>query len=475
MDVMNTTDSTERSTPEPEAASGTGTPPPPGGSQSQSLGGFFDTVRGLGITRAHDRWIGGVCSGLAKRLNVDPLIIRAAAIALLILGIGFVAYLIGWALLPDQDGSILAEDGIRKGDGWGIAILVVIAISVFGTGPWFGSGGRWFGLVLAIGFVAVLWYWLDQRGKSGAGGSPATGAPGVMHPPPASPAGSPTEHPGSTSGQPVWPTGETGYTGYEPPPTGGEHAGAPRGAYQASSAGSRPRPKRAGLAGLLLVLGATAIGYGIAMSLTGTVFAGLIGATAGAGLATILLGALGRRSVLSSLVSLGLAATLVGAWGADHVPQGGFGEALWRPTTAGTADSDGVRHQNYSWSFGSATLDLRGLEEGNHPDVIDASVSFGPLVIYVPEDLPTRIEATAYLGAINLEGDGESSVSESLGGTRVSQTYVFGEDEHEITVNASARFGVVRIITGVDPSLRNAAMNNPAMDNPAMNNSDRGR
>jgi len=45
--------------------------------------------------------IGGVCGGLGEYLNVDPTILRVVAVLLIFAdGIGLLAYLIGWLLVP---------------------------------------------------------------------------------------------------------------------------------------------------------------------------------------------------------------------------------------------------------------------------------------------------------------------------------------------------------------------------------------
>lgn len=50
----------------------------------------------------NDRVLGGICAGIAARLGLDPLLVRAAtAVLALITGGGVaVAYLLAWALIP---------------------------------------------------------------------------------------------------------------------------------------------------------------------------------------------------------------------------------------------------------------------------------------------------------------------------------------------------------------------------------------
>ena len=54
---------------------------------------------------ANDKFIGGVCSGIAAYLNVDPAIVRIlfAIITFGGFGLGFVAYILLWIILPEKD------------------------------------------------------------------------------------------------------------------------------------------------------------------------------------------------------------------------------------------------------------------------------------------------------------------------------------------------------------------------------------
>jgi phage shock protein C len=51
-----------------------------------------------------DRMLGGVCGGIARHLDVDPVIVRIATVALVCaVGAGAVAYLAAWILMPLDD------------------------------------------------------------------------------------------------------------------------------------------------------------------------------------------------------------------------------------------------------------------------------------------------------------------------------------------------------------------------------------
>ncbi len=48
-----------------------------------------------------DRMIGGVCAGLAAYTNIDPVIMRLIFVVLLFMGIGALAYIILWIVVPE--------------------------------------------------------------------------------------------------------------------------------------------------------------------------------------------------------------------------------------------------------------------------------------------------------------------------------------------------------------------------------------
>jgi phage shock protein PspC (stress-responsive transcriptional regulator) len=54
--------------------------------------------------------VAGVAAGLARRLNLDPLVVRAAFIVLTFVGgLGASLYGLGWLFLPQPDGRIHAQ------------------------------------------------------------------------------------------------------------------------------------------------------------------------------------------------------------------------------------------------------------------------------------------------------------------------------------------------------------------------------
>ena len=68
------------------------------------------------ITRSRDdRMLGGVCGGIARHLDVDPVIVRIATVALVCaVGAGAVAYLAAWILMPlDEQSAAPMPSGPR--------------------------------------------------------------------------------------------------------------------------------------------------------------------------------------------------------------------------------------------------------------------------------------------------------------------------------------------------------------------------
>jgi len=64
------------------------------------------------LTRSRtDKFVGGVCGGLAKSLGMDASIVRIIVVLLAIFTqIGWIAYLVLWAVLPQEGGGPTGVD-----------------------------------------------------------------------------------------------------------------------------------------------------------------------------------------------------------------------------------------------------------------------------------------------------------------------------------------------------------------------------
>lgn len=50
-----------------------------------------------------DRVLGGVCAGIGNYFNLDPVLVRVAwVVGFFAAGIGFLAYLIAWIIIPEE-------------------------------------------------------------------------------------------------------------------------------------------------------------------------------------------------------------------------------------------------------------------------------------------------------------------------------------------------------------------------------------
>lgn len=113
--------------------------PQPGPQKNKTSRRFFTWVRSSGLVRGDDRWVGGVCSGIALRLGWSPALVRALVIVCtLFFGFGAALYALGWFLMPDvRDGHILAEDLIAGQWDWnclGCFLFLAVAIVIPGAG-----------------------------------------------------------------------------------------------------------------------------------------------------------------------------------------------------------------------------------------------------------------------------------------------------------------------------------------------------
>ena len=107
-----------------------------------------------------DRVIGGVCGGLGRYLEVDPVLLRIAAVALALSGgLGVLAYIIAWIVIPEETGDepVLVQGRDNR---HGLALVVGAALVALGglllvqqMVPWFGAAFFW--PVVVVGDAVV--------------------------------------------------------------------------------------------------------------------------------------------------------------------------------------------------------------------------------------------------------------------------------------------------------------------------------
>lgn len=63
----------------------------------------------------NDKYIAGVCGGLAKYFNVDPVVVRIIAVLSVFLhGIGLIAYIIAWIVVPLEPSKLVVKKSKKK-------------------------------------------------------------------------------------------------------------------------------------------------------------------------------------------------------------------------------------------------------------------------------------------------------------------------------------------------------------------------
>ncbi|MFR9794429.1 PspC domain-containing protein [Streptomyces sp. MS06] len=418
-------------------AEGSGAPGPgarsPGGAAPAE-----EATRPPGFRRERQgKLLAGVCSGLGRQCDMDPVIFRITLAVLSATGgIGLIFYGFTWLLVP-YDGEREEENEVRKiltGRVDGQALTAVL-FALVGCGVFLSMLNN--GTVLTFAVVVSLLlagagYWSQRRGAPDPdllSAQAAADAPPEAKAPPA-PAAYPSwwRDPIVKDGTHV---GGTGYlwgpqdsrdrdiaaavnlslTGHEG--HGGRTSGEGAvGAAQAPPARARePEPRGPRWIGgwvFLLALLAGGLGTGLTWQrhpLGSSLQTGLSCALLAFGLGiafSAFLGRTGAGSVFLALVTAGLlaASTALPANIGTH-----WTRTTWRPATvAGVQDT-------YDLGTGVGTLDLSGLELGEGQTLATrAEVGVGRLRVVVPRDVTVRVSIDVGIGDIRLPGEESKDV-----------------------------------------------------------------
>ncbi|MEP7082157.1 MAG: PspC domain-containing protein [Chloroflexota bacterium] len=353
--------------------------------------------------RATDRVIGGVAAGIADYFNVDPLLIRAAFVGLMIFGgAGLVLYVGAWLLIPvegEDDSvaeSVLHRLGMRRGS---LATsLVLIALLLFIAFVALPSQGGYVGVdpgyyisgpVLLIAAMVVLGVLLLRRGGSRADAAVA---------------------------QPA-----------------GAAAPALRAERTVVVRAPRVRVPRGPLG--WYTLAAALLGIGLLAlvdnatdaTVTPGQFFGLTLAIVGIGLVVGSWWGNARLLILPALLVLPV------AWAASYVTvplEGGTGDQWFSPVTVQELQDE------YRMVGGRLTLDLRDLEAGTEPIRISASVAFGTLSVLLPVDAQVELDSHVGAGGSNILGSYQS-------GTELTERYVRGKSGPHFVLDLGSGIGYV--------------------------------
>jgi phage shock protein PspC (stress-responsive transcriptional regulator) len=399
---------------------------------------FFDTLRGTRVRRrTSDTWFRGVCSGLADRLGVDPVIVRAALVLLTVLGgAGITIYLVAWALLPNDRNEIVAQRALRDGDGSSVVVIVFASLAVFGGfgGLWWTGHSGW-GFPWGLALTGLLIWWLVQR----SGNSPDADQR-VMAQRPDTPYAA---GPASTAS----PAGAA-TTAFTAAPATAPFAGGASPTTATQAVVRKPRRRSGGPLMALLAIGLTLVTYGSLIwagaeyDWTGDHRAiALAGSLAALGLLLVVLGLAGWRAGFVAFLATVLA---IAALSSAVVPKGiqlsgRVGDATWAPTSVAAAS-------DYHLGVGDGVLNLSDLPtEGLSEAKIPASVGMGELKVIVPAGLTVKVVGHVGLGEILLTGEGLVDTS-SKSGSDVSRSVVVGDGPTEVIVDAGVGIGQLTVV-----------------------------
>lgn len=416
------------------------------------------------------RMVAGVCGGLGRHLDVDPVIFRILfALLTFFGGFGLLVYAVLWLFVPDEnedesEGHKLLSG--RSGPVAAIAVLVLIAVgfmvmfTVLDHDFWHAIPL----LLLAAAIVAVL-SWVGESGRrrqpppgdaqyQGGGWGPGAGpdqpkpwwqrpVPGSTAPPGAPTSSTPTapETVGTVPGEPsdavpgFGPNAGFGAsTGYGP--STGWNAGWD--AASGSSAKSSVRkPRRVG--GLVLSAALLAVGIVGVLAETGAIdigwSAGLALAVMAVGAGMVIGGLFGRARVLIPL-GLVLAVPLIVASAIGVPLRGETGDLSWTPVSAAAVSSP------YELAAGHGALDLSSVDPNGGTVHVTAYVGAGQLIVTVPDNVAVIV--TAHVGMGRMEFIDGSTHS----GLDVTKTYSFvasGPSQGTIVLDLKAGAGDVEV------------------------------
>lgn len=385
-----------------------------------------DEMRDLGRLRrsVDDRWVAGVSGGLARHLDVDPVILRVAFVVLAFFGgAGLLLYGACWLLVP-EDGSdeaaITLDSRSRT-----IALLsvgVLAAFALLGDS----TGFFWFPWPLAIiALVVVLFMTRKDRRRS------ATPPPGSGGAAPASSETTPYE--GTYES-----TGYAGTTYRGPGPYQDTTVQGPTYSYQGTTYVAPPRnPRRRGpiLFWFTLALIALAVGILGIVDVAGVAVADSAYPALAVGITGLMLlvgsvyGRAGGLILLGLLTTVPMVAvTAAGQWEGDRISE--------TPQSAAEVQS------TYDFGAGELELDLSRVDdiEGLDGRNIRVEGGAGQIDLIVPDGMDVDVSGqVGGPGAVTLFGQQRGGIATSARGFHNG-----GPDAPRLTIDAQLGVGEIR-------------------------------
>ncbi|MFG3317416.1 PspC domain-containing protein [Streptomyces sp. NPDC048171] len=373
------------------------------------------------------RTIAGVCAGLGRQCDLDPVIFRITLAVLSATGgIGLIFYGFAWLFVPADEEE---ENEVRKlltgrvdGQALAAVLFALVGCGVFLT-MLHNGGVLTFAVVLSL-LLAGAGYWSRQRrtpapdpiaAQAVADAPPEAQAPPIMFTWP------------SWWRDPIVKDGtHDGGTGYLWGPPGSDERdiaaavnigrGAPHRGGHTPPGERRPRPRGPrGIGGWVFLLALLAGFLGTRLTwddqpLGTSLQTGLACALAVFGLGIAVSAFLGRTGAGSVFLAIITAALLAGSAAVPKDVGTEWTRTTWRPT----AVTD-VREQ-YEIGAGDGTLDLSRLNVADGQTVTTrADVGVGRIKVVVPRDVTVRLNVEVGVGDIQLPGENEKDVDVAPG------------------------------------------------------------
>lgn len=396
--------------------------------------------------------IGGVCAGLGRQWDLDPVIFRIVLAVLSVGGLGLIAYGFAWLLIPldgeeENEGRRLLS-GRVEGSALTALLFALVGCGLFLTT--LGKGSMMSFAIMLMLAVAGSAYWSRRRRQVVAQGpesvdsataqAVADAPPETTAPPvPTSPswwrdprsreaAGPPyLWGPESTplpldisyrfahgTGAPTAPHG-SGPGGSRPPGPAEPPRGAPPAPRRTRRSG-RPIGGRTFLLALLAG-GGTAFAVSRHDGLAPSLQAGLACALAVFGLGLLLSAWYGRTGGGTVFMVVVTAVLLAGAAVVPHNLTADWQRRTWTPTSVGEF------RPHYAVGSGEATLDLGDLPLKDGRTVHTAvNVAFGRLEVRLPRGVSARLHVSLGVGDLQLPGESPHDVDLSAGDGRRTVT-----------------------------------------------------
>ncbi|MFJ9035448.1 PspC domain-containing protein [Streptomyces sp. NPDC102406] len=353
--------------------------------------------------------LGGVCAGLGRHCDMDPVILRIGLAVLAVTGgVGLIAYGFAWLLVPydDEDENEFRKLLTGRVDGPGLAAIVTALVGCGVFLSMLNNGGvLTFAAVLAL-LLAGAGYWSQQRRTAApdpVAAQAVADAPPEAQAPPVSPSPSWWRDPIVKDGSPGTYGGSTGYLWG---PADIEDAAPQRAARRRGPAAGRPGtrgPRGIGALTFLAALVAGTAGTGASWesrSFGDSLQTGLACALGVFGLG-IAVSAFRGRTGAGSIV---LAVVTAGLLGASAALPANI-DTEWVRTDWNPASAADLRPQ-YELGSGVGTLDLSRVDAaGSRTLATHLEVGAGQAKIVVPADATVELHVEVGVGDIQLPGD----------------------------------------------------------------------